>query len=246
MNDPLRSSRHADNLASQPARGFTLIELLFVFGVLALLVALLLPATRSAPHAGRRSHCQNNLKQILLALHTYHDAYGAFPPACTVDASGRPLHSWRTLILPFLDEPALYDSIDLSKAWDDPANASACSARVRGLQCPEADPQQFTTRYLAIVAPGSCLQPAESHRLADVTDAPTQTLILVEVDADHAVPWMAPTDADERLLLSLGSSQTLGHKGVVLAGKVDGSVEAIPIATPANELRSRITIAGGD
>ena len=67
----------------------------------------------------------NNLKQIALALLNYEQAHHALPPAYTVDAQGRPLHSWRTLILPYLDQESLYQTIDLSKPWNDPANAKA-------------------------------------------------------------------------------------------------------------------------
>ena len=69
--------------------------------------------------------CANNLKQIALALRNYESVYHALPPAYTVDAEGKPLHSWRTLILPYLEQQALYDKIDLSKPWDDPANKEA-------------------------------------------------------------------------------------------------------------------------
>src|SRR4051794_16138712 len=79
-------------------RGFKLVELIVVMGIIAVLLALLLPATRSTRGAARRSQCVNNLKQIALALHSYEQAHKALPPAYTVDAQGRRLHSWRTLI----------------------------------------------------------------------------------------------------------------------------------------------------
>ncbi len=104
-------------------RGFWPIKSLAVLAILALLIAFLLPATRSSRGAARRAQCTNNLKQIALALHNYEQAYKSFPPAYTVDANGRPLHSWRTLILPFLEQESLYRAIDLSKPWNDPANA---------------------------------------------------------------------------------------------------------------------------
>ena len=112
---------------------FTLIELLVVLLVLAVAVVLFFPPQRMAREAARRTQCKNNLKQIGLALHNYHDEYGAFPPAYTVDADGKPLHSWRTLLLPYLDQRPLYATIDLTKAWDDPANAEACKKRRRSI-----------------------------------------------------------------------------------------------------------------
>ena len=104
--------------------GVTWIEILIVLASLAALVALFIPFSRmgsAGREPSRRSQCKNNLKQIGLALHNYHEKYQAFPPAYTVDATGKPLHSWRTLILPFVDQQALYDKIDLSN------RAIACS-----------------------------------------------------------------------------------------------------------------------
>ena len=152
-------------------RGFRLVELLVVLGIIAILIALLLPAVRTAGPAARRAQCTNNLKQIALALHNYEQAYNALPPAYTVDAEGRPLHSWRTLILPYLEQGPLYQTIDLSKPWNDPANAKALETVLPVFRCPEAVGPQNTTTYLAIAAPNGCLIPRESRRLAEITDA---------------------------------------------------------------------------
>ena len=108
--------------------GQRVVEGLVAVSIITILIALLLPATRSARPAARRTQCKNHLKQIGLALHNYHDAYGSFPPAFTTDADGRPLHSWRTLILPFGEHRTLYDTIDLSKPWDHPDNNAALEA----------------------------------------------------------------------------------------------------------------------
>src|SRR4051794_1481798 len=96
FNDPIPKPR--------PGRGFTLVELLVIVGIIVFLIALLLPATRSSSQAARRSQCVNNLKQIALALYNYEQAHNALPPAYIVDAKGRALHSWRTLILPYLEQ----------------------------------------------------------------------------------------------------------------------------------------------
>ncbi|HSG73025.1 MAG TPA: DUF1559 domain-containing protein, partial [Planctomycetaceae bacterium] len=120
----LRNQNRDENSPfEKKSRGFTLLEVIVVFLVIVVLIALLMPVTRNAGPAARRWACKNNLKQIGLALHNYHDSFGTFPPAYTVDADGKPLHSWRTLILPFVEQQSLYDSIDLTKPWDDPANA---------------------------------------------------------------------------------------------------------------------------
>src|SRR5687767_15769954 len=111
-------------LPQQTSWSTVIIRLLTLGAILLLLAALLLPFSRGgAPReAARRMQCGNHLKQIAIALHNYHDVYHCLPPAYTVDAAGKPLHSWRTLILPFSEQKALYDQIDLTKPWDDPAN----------------------------------------------------------------------------------------------------------------------------
>lgn len=125
-------------------RGFTLIELLVVIAIIAVLIALLLPAVQQAREAARRSQCKNNLKQIGLALHNYHDTHFAFPPgAVTRDtavsssgnwcnqsngASGDRLVNgapWTVMILPYLEENSLYQSFDFSKLFTSTQNGTS-------------------------------------------------------------------------------------------------------------------------
>jgi prepilin-type processing-associated H-X9-DG protein len=227
-------------------RRFTLIEVLVVLGIIMVLIALLLPATRSARPAARRAQCTNNLKQIALALHNYEQAYKALPPAYTVDENGRPLHSWRTLILPYLELESLYQTIDLSKPWYDPANAKAHETFVSVFRCPEAVGPQNTTTYLAIVAPNGCFIPRESRRLAEITDAHESTLMVIEAGEENAVPWMAPADADESLVMSLGPTAKLHHAGGMNACFVDGTVRFLKASTPADVRRALLSISGND
>jgi len=107
-------------MASQ-RRAFTLIELLVVIAIIAILIALLLPAVQMAREAARRTQCVNNLKQIGLALHTYHSSNGCFPHGsnfCTFDRGGGPSHpshwSVHSKLLPYLDQAAIYNSINFS------------------------------------------------------------------------------------------------------------------------------------
>jgi prepilin-type processing-associated H-X9-DG protein len=223
-----------------------LIELLAALGVIVLLIALFLPAFRSAGSAARRAQCTNNLKQIGLALHQYQSTYKALPPAYTVDADGKPLHSWRTLILPYLEQERLYQTIDLSKPWNDPANAEAYKTRIPVFRCPEAAGPQNTTTYLATVAPNGCLIPGESRRLAEIKDAHNSTLMVIEAGEENAVPWMAPVDADESIFMNLGLTIKLHHAGGTQACFVDGSVRFLKAYTPAEVRRALMSISGNE
>jgi prepilin-type N-terminal cleavage/methylation domain-containing protein len=130
-------------------RGFTLVELLVVIAIIGILVALLLPAVQSAREAARRMQCQNNTKQLTLALHNYHGMALAFPPAITT--IGDPLtadptsyntlaRGWTISILPFIEQQSLYNSFDFTKPISDAtagsANRLGRATRLSGFVCP--------------------------------------------------------------------------------------------------------------
>lgn len=105
-------------------RGFTLIELLVVIAIIAILVALLLPAVQQAREAARRSQCKNNLKQIGVAFHNYHEAHGRFPMPYVVDTTNFNCHAWGTFLLPYLDRAAVYNRFDFTQAFFSPCSTS--------------------------------------------------------------------------------------------------------------------------
>ena len=226
--------------------GLTLIELLVVLGILGVLVALMLPAVRRGGEAPRRTQCRNNLKQIGLALHNYHDVYQLFPPAYTVDQTGQPLHSWRTLILPFLEQQHLYESIDLTKPWDDPANADAYKTIVPPYICPSATIDRLHTTYTGMVGPDACLPPTQSRSLSEIKDGTSETVMVIEAAEPDAVHWMNPQDVGVRFLLSFNADSELDHEGGTHALFADGSVQFLSAEMSNTARQALATVAGSD
>ena len=224
-----------------------IVQWLVVIAILVVLVALLLPATRlGSREAARRMQCWSNLRNIAVALENYESTYGCLPPAYTTNSDGKPLHSWRTLILPFLDQKALFDRIDLSKPWDDPANRTAHEASLKIFDCPSGTIPKGHTTYFAVIASGGCFQPTEPRLLADIKDDRDRTLMVIEVPDKHAVHWMSPNDASEDLIVNRNAHGKFGHPNGALAVFVSGRVQFLNADIPAEFLRALISIDGGD
>ncbi len=118
--------------------GFTLIELLVVIAIIAVLIALLLPAVQQAREAARRSQCKNNLKQLALAFHNYHDVYKMFPKGHYGIAGGSSWwgHGAMFSILPYLEQTALYNNYDLNLSYDNGTNSQVRRSRIPVFLCP--------------------------------------------------------------------------------------------------------------
>jgi prepilin-type N-terminal cleavage/methylation domain-containing protein/prepilin-type processing-associated H-X9-DG protein len=118
-------------------RGFTLIELFVAIAVIAVLIALLLPAVQAAREAARRANCVNNLKQVGLALHNYHDVYNSLPSGYTYKSGySTGGFGWAAMVLPAIEQRPLFDSINFDlAAWSAP-NSTACVVKLASYQCP--------------------------------------------------------------------------------------------------------------
>ena len=128
-------------------RGFTLIELLVVITVIAILIALLLPAVQAGREAAHRARCANNLKQIGLAIHNYHGAVGSFPPGYLsivprqqpTDLEFGPGWGWGTMVLQFIEQTPLYDAVNFNLPITDPGSQTVRTANLSVYLCPSSD-----------------------------------------------------------------------------------------------------------
>jgi type II secretory pathway pseudopilin PulG len=218
-------------------------------------IALLLPPVQRSRTAARRSQCKNNLKQIGLALHNYHDTFGCFPPAYIADEYGRPMHSWRVLILPYIDQALLYNQYRFDEPWDGPNNSRLADRIGNTFLCP-SDPATYgeqrgqMTNYVAILGPDTAWPDSQSVKLTDIQDGTSNTILVVEV-AHSDIHWMEPRDLDlPPMKLNInpesGPGASSGHTGGIHALLGDGSVRFLSDTLPEPTFRALLTIHGGE
>ena len=217
------------------------------------LVGLLLPAVQAAREAGRRNMMQNNLKQVLLATHMYasEENRDAFPPQAICDPEGKPLLSWRVMLLPYLGQEALYREFHLDEPWDSEHNRPLVARMPVVFVDPSADPEAvaagLTTVQVLTGEDTPCATPDKGISIHRITDGTSRTLFVVEAMPDRAVPWTKPADLafdPERPLDGIGNPQRSG--GVFLGGFCDGSVHAFNPDVDPDVFKALATPAGGE
>jgi hypothetical protein len=158
---------------------------------------LLLPAVASARGAAQQVNCRGQMMQVALALLNYHDVYKSFPPAFVADKDGKPMHSWRVLVLPFMECDDIYKAYKFDEPWDGPNNRRLASKIPSVYQCPghiaRYGSGRHETQYLAVVGPETVWPGTSSTKLSDVKDKHAHTILFLEVHG-QGVHWMEPRD----------------------------------------------------
>lgn len=196
-------------------------------GFLVVFLSIILYPGCSDPRAYcHRSCCYSTLQQLGLALHNYADKYKSFPPAFVSDESGQPMHSWRTLLLPFMEKNELYQKYDFQKPWDSPENQKVASeSQLEIMQCLShrdlPDRMKHRTDYVAVVGKDT-LWPADgtSRSFREITAGTHNTAILIELNHSD-ISWHEPRDIalDELLSGKVPWKETQVHPVLWLYGR---------------------------
>lgn len=232
---------------------------LLVFGGLgsaALVVTIafmaLFPAIGAARKMVHKRSCASNLVQIGMALRAYEAAHGTLPPAYIPDATGKPMHSWRVLLLPYLNERGLYARYDFDEPWDGPNNTQLVMHMPDVYRCP-ADPDARAlgeTSYMVITGAETFFPDAEPTSIKRAQDDLTTSILVVETQVT-GVTWLSPRDlkADRmQYVVNGGFGQEMGshHARGAHVLLADGTVLFLDDATPADYIEGMTTTSGSE
>ena len=202
-----------------------------------------------------RLHCASNLKQIYMAFDDYHHVNGRLPPPAITNKDGKPLLSWRVLVLPFVEEQRLYQEFHLDEPWDSPHNLPLLNKVPYVYASTVLPEERRMTHYQVIVGSGT---PFEKEGLTwdDFPDGRSNTILIV--DAVEAVPWTKPSDVNynpQATMAVLGqnhqysihfSRYTLGAYQVFNAAFADGTIRFVRVDKNPESMRGFVTRNGGE
>ncbi|NQV27575.1 MAG: DUF1559 domain-containing protein [Rhodopirellula sp.] len=235
-------------------------------GTIGVMAALLLPAVQQARMAARRTQSKNNLKQLLLAMHNYHDTYRHFPVGTIEESAKEPEDrlSWLVSLLPFVEQAALYKQIDQKSAWNSEANADWTGFNIKMFLNPaEANGREGTTHYVGMAGIGKDAANLKVNdpgagvfgynrqtRMRDITDGTSNTIAITEASDDFG-PWAQGGRSTIRGLTEepyINGPDGIGSPfpGGMNAALTDGSVRFISENIDPDVFKALITISGGE
>ena len=213
---------------------------------LPLAASVLLPATFTARQAAQRVQSMNNLKQISLALLNFEAVEKSFPPAFDSNKDGKPLLSWRVLMLPYIGEQQLYSQFRLDEPWDSENNKKLIAQMPRVFAASGSKAAaEFKTVYLGVRGEKAAFTGVEGVEIRSFTDGTSNTITVVEANDDSAVIWTKPDDFAIDTPNPMASLVGL-REGGFLAAFADGHVQMIADSAPANVINALFTRNGGE
>ncbi|MCA1685323.1 MAG: DUF1559 domain-containing protein [Planctomycetia bacterium] len=183
-----------------------------------------------------------------MAVANYHDSYGSLPPAYVLGTDGTPWHSWRVLLLPFLEQQRAYNAYRFDEPWNGPNNAKLADQVGSIYLRSGLDPKtRHTTSFVAVVGPETAWPGAKALRMSDIGDGTGDTLLAVEVP-DGDIPWMAPVDFrfdHMSFRINDGTGRGLGSRfGGSRVATINDTVKTLRDDLPPATLRALITANG--
>ena len=198
-----------------------------------------------ARHAAHRTHCKKHLKIIGLAIHNYSDVYGSLPPAYVTDENGRRMHSWRVLIIPFLDCLDLYREYRFDEPWDRPNNSKLAGRMPYLFRCPASDDYPGMCNFRCVTGRGTAFPGARAVVWSEITDGSSNTLLVTEVN-QGGVHWMEPEDVPVEQAYEVLQRQDYAHTAGIHMLLGDGTVQFLRNDVDPTTLDHLLMIADGN
>jgi hypothetical protein len=227
---------------------------LLLVALTGVLIYLIRPVVRQVQLGARQAVCRARAAELVSALYQYRNDNQRFPPCYTVDSQGKPLHSWRVLLLPYLgpQAQAIHAQLRLDEPWNSPHNLAWANQAPDVFVCP--DDQRFAagdTSFCAIVGDRYAFRPGVGISVEEITDDPSSTVLLIE--ASHSgINWMSPQDITAADLAQGLNSQLPGSPGShhvgrgVTVGTAEGQGKIIADHLSPDDLHRMATIGGGE
>jgi len=198
--------------------------------------------------SSRRANSINNLKQLMLAMHNYHDTAKAFPAAAISAKDGKKLLSWRVALLPYLGEPELYNQFHLDEPWDSDHNKKLITkmpAVYGSMNASRDQRSKGMTTYVGLVADKTLFGSDEPVAIRKITDGTSNTIALVDANSDKAVIWTEPVDLQVDLQQPVKGLQGQNDNRFIV-GMCDGSVRMVPDTIAVQVLQALFQINDGE
>lgn len=232
--------------------------LINIVAVLALIVAFS-PAIQAARETGGALDCPHRLRILMISLHSYHDEFDKLPPAHIPDTNGNSMHSWRVLILPFVELKELHTSYNFNEPWNGPNNRNLAPHLPPLYRCPGPGwRHEVQPSYFLVTGPGSLFSGSETPSLSEVTGSHAKTIVTIEAPV-QGKNWMEPKDVTIDEAIEILKSDELGScEGCFIrnsiedffydyvpghhVGFADGTVGFIPSSAPQHEWKDLLIV----